>query len=279
MAKRNRGSSPRVNKRREKEGRGTGRGANYKPWLLIQDVPSIGLATRIKGWKTQRVHHFMSKLERMFFYILEWSSTVIDIREQFPLDLEETTAIAKSLGIPHPTNRKTKELEVMTTDFCITIKESLKQEDQIRTVKYANQLSNPRTIEKLEIERVYYSNRSMSWGLITELDINPIIAKNVEWIHPCRDLHLLNPLTQELVQTIKSYIEPCLHAEKLPLRYFTDACDNHLDLDKGTSLLAIRHLIAIRQFQVEMTIPISPSKNLNLIHIATPAPIRKAASS
>lgn len=278
MAKRNRGSSPKVNKRREKEGRGTGRGANYKPWLLIQDVPSIGLATRIKGWKTQRVHHFMSKLEWMFFYILEWSSTVIDIREQFPLDLEETIAIAKSLGIPHPTNRKTKELEVMTTDFCITIKESLNEEEQIRTVKYANQLSNPRTIEKLEIERVYYSNRSMSWGLVTELDINPIIAKNVEWIHPCRDLNLLNPLTPELVQTIKSYIEPCLHAEKLPLRYFTDACDSHLDLDKGTSLLAIRHLVATRQFQVDMTIPISPSKSLNPLNIATSVPIRKAAS-
>ena len=106
MAKRNRGSSPKVNKRREKEGRGTGRGANYKPWLLILDVPSIGLATRDKGWITQREHHFMSKLEWQYFYLLEWSLIVTDIREQFPLDLEETLAIAKSLGIPHPSNRK-----------------------------------------------------------------------------------------------------------------------------------------------------------------------------
>ncbi len=278
MAKRNRGSSPKVNKRREKEGRGTGRGANYKPWLLIQDVPSIGLATRDKGWKTQRVHHFMSKLEWMFFYILEWSLIVVDIREQFPLDLEETIAISKSLGVPHPTNRKTKDLVVMTTDFCITLKETVNEEDQIRTIKYSKDLSNPRTIEKLEIERVYYSNRNMSWGIVTELDINTIIAKNIEWVHAFRDLNLLSPLTKELVQNIKSYLEPCLYAEKVPLRYFTDACDSHLDLDKGTSLLAVRHLIATRQFQVDMAIPISPSKRLDLINNTTPISIRKAAS-
>lgn len=278
MAKRNRGTSPKVNTRREKEGRGTGRGANYKPWLLIQDVPSIGLATRDKGWKTQRVHHFMSNLELMFFYILEWSLIVVDIREQFPLDLEETTAIANDLGIPHPINRKTKELEVMTTDFVVTIKQSIGEEDQVRTIKYVNELSNPRTIEKFEIERVYYSNRSMCWGISTELDINPIIAKNVEWVHPCHNLNLLNPLTRDMVQQIKLYLEPCLHAEKLPLRYFTDACDSHLDLDPGTSLLAIRHLIATRQLHVDMTIPISPNKRLNLIDVIAPLSTGKTAN-
>ena len=277
MAKRKRGT-PYSSKRRETERRGIGRGQDYTPWLLIQDVPSIGLATRDKGWKTQRVHHLMSKLEWMYFYILEWSLVVIDIREQFPLDLEETVAIAKSLGIPHITNRNTQKPEVMTTDFCITLRESLVEEDQIRTVKYTEDLSNPRTIEKLEIERVYYSNRRISWGIVTELDVDPIIAKNVAWVHPCHDLNLLNPLTKELVQTIKSYLEPCLYAEKLPLRYFTDACDSHIGLDKGTSLLAVRHLIATRQFQVDMTVPISPSKRLNVIEIATPSPKRKTAN-
>lgn len=254
-----------------------GRGTNYKPGLVIQDVPSIGLVTRDKGWKTQRIHHFMSKLEWMYFYILEWSLIVIDIREQFPLDLEETIAIAKSLGISHPVNRKTKEPEIMTTDFVVTIEEPAGERDQARTIKYAKDLSNPRTIEKLEVERVYYSTRGMSWGIVTELDIDPVIAKNVEWVHPCRDLSLLNPLTKNLVLQIKTYLEPCLYAEKLPLSYFTDACDSHLDLDKGTSLLAVRNLIATRQLHVDMTTPILPGKRLNLIDITSPITTRKAA--
>ncbi len=46
-----------------KEGRGQGTGGNYKPWLTIQDVPSRGRAARPTGWKTGRVHHFLSDIE------------------------------------------------------------------------------------------------------------------------------------------------------------------------------------------------------------------------
>jgi hypothetical protein len=49
MAKRKRETTPDIVERRIKEGRGTGRGANYKPWILVPDVPSPGLANRVKG--------------------------------------------------------------------------------------------------------------------------------------------------------------------------------------------------------------------------------------
>ena len=41
-----------------KEGRGQGEGENYKSWLTIQDFPSMGRATRVFGWTTNRIHHF-----------------------------------------------------------------------------------------------------------------------------------------------------------------------------------------------------------------------------
>jgi hypothetical protein len=69
-----------------KEGRGQGTGGNYKPWLTIQDVPSRGRAARPTGWKTGRVHHFLSDIETAVFYLLDWEDHVLDIREQFPLD-------------------------------------------------------------------------------------------------------------------------------------------------------------------------------------------------
>ena len=49
--------------RRVKEGRGHGSGAEYRPYIQAKDVPSKGLTTRGKGWKTGRVHHFLSQLE------------------------------------------------------------------------------------------------------------------------------------------------------------------------------------------------------------------------
>src|ERR687884_72384 len=122
MAKRQRHNGQQAQRRRSKEGRGVGTGADYIPYLLIHDVPSIGLASRVWGWKTRRVHHLLSRLELKFFYTLEWRPDVRDIREQFPLDLDETLAIADQLGLSHPRDRKTKDYVVMTTDFMITIK-------------------------------------------------------------------------------------------------------------------------------------------------------------
>ncbi|MCR8996262.1 hypothetical protein NW825_15055 [Brevibacillus laterosporus] len=39
-----------------KEGRGFGIGADYKLWLDIQDVSSLGRSTRLKGIKTNKQH-------------------------------------------------------------------------------------------------------------------------------------------------------------------------------------------------------------------------------
>lgn len=89
-----------------KEGRGTGSGSSYIPWLRIQDVSSSGRSTRLKGIKTQRQHGFLSDMGKNYFYILENSDCVI-VREQYPLlPLEGTILIAEELGLNHPCRSK-----------------------------------------------------------------------------------------------------------------------------------------------------------------------------
>ncbi|MCC2456495.1 TnsA endonuclease N-terminal domain-containing protein [Bacillus cereus] len=101
-----------------KEGRGTGIGADYQPWLKIHDVSSLGRSTRLKGIKTSRQHEFLSDLERNYFYLTEFSDAITDVREKFPLlPQEETILIAEELGIKHPIDPKTNEPIVMKTDF------------------------------------------------------------------------------------------------------------------------------------------------------------------
>jgi len=98
-----------------KEGRGSGIGADYNPWLNIQDVSSLGRSTRLKGIKTKRQHEFLSDLERNYFYLTEYSDFAVDIREQFPLlPLEETIVIADELGLKHTTDPKTNEPVVLS---------------------------------------------------------------------------------------------------------------------------------------------------------------------
>ena len=53
--------------------RGQGSGKNYLAWIRAHDINSIGLTTRALGWKTGlSSHHFLSKLEKQYFYLLEW---------------------------------------------------------------------------------------------------------------------------------------------------------------------------------------------------------------
>ena len=89
-----------------KEGYGQGTGKDYLPWITVHDFPSNGFISRAPGWKSNRVYHFMSISELGYFYILEWSDIVTDIREQFLLELEITMKIAEEFGIRHPCDNK-----------------------------------------------------------------------------------------------------------------------------------------------------------------------------
>jgi hypothetical protein len=113
-----------------KEGRGSGSGSDYKPWLNIQDVSSLGRSTRLKGIKTGRQHEFLSDLERNYFYLTEYSDFVIDIREQFPL-----------FPLADP---KTNEPIVMTTDFLLTLDKGQGVSEVARTIKMKEELLNER---------------------------------------------------------------------------------------------------------------------------------------
>lgn len=48
-------------------------------------MASAGRVTRVKLIKNGRQHELMSDMETNYFYLLEFSSDVVDIREQSPL--------------------------------------------------------------------------------------------------------------------------------------------------------------------------------------------------
>lgn len=263
MPKRNRATTEKtILKRRS---RGQGKGKSYTPYLYIQDVPSKGLVTRINGWKTGRVHHFLSKLEWFYFLLLEWSLIVVDVREQFPLDLAETIKIAEMLGIRHPTDPKTKHPTVITTDFVITVKGSIGSFEQVRTVKYAKDLNSKRVLEKLEIERLYWLARDIDWGIVTEHEIDRIVAENVEWLHPLRDVDACSHLSPGLITHLESAIYQRVSTQDIPLQQITNDMDQQLDLKPGTSLMVLRHLLANRKWKIDIHQPLHPSKRLAII--------------
>lgn len=266
MAKRNRTNNEKLNEKKRKEGRGKGSFENYKPWLRIQDVASKGLSTRIKGWKTNRIHQFLSKLELSYFYLLEWSKEVIDIREQFPLDLSETRAISSELGIKHPTDPLTQAPIVMTTDFVITLKKEIGSYEIVRTTKYAEDLRNRRTLEKFEIEKAYWQNRNIGWAIVTERDINPVTVENIKWLHSYRDEESLPPeITKDQIQKSFLLISNLFTKKSFLLNQITQTCDLELGLSEGQGINIFRYLAANHLFNFDITQPLNPRKKVCLL--------------
>jgi len=255
MAKRSRKTDDATVARYQQEGRGVGSGAHYKPWLTVQDVPSQGLAHRIKGWTTGRLHHLFSNLERDVFYLLDWSQSVLDIREQYPLlPLEETESLANEIGVRHPSNPRTQSSVVMTTDFLLNVDTEIGMIQQARTVKPSGELDNPRVLEKLEIERQYWQTRGVDWGIVTEQEIPQIQVANIRLLHGYHHIEDRLPDTawrNEIIQFLLSRPQSCSVGEAV-----SDG-DAVLQLTSGTTLTVLYHLFAIQQIGFDLGQPLT----------------------
>src|SRR6266487_3267699 len=153
---------------------------------------------------------------------MEWQPEVIDICEQVPLlALDETTAIAEALGVRPPTDPKTQEPVVMTSDFLVTVRRGLHEIDLIRTVKLSAHLASKRVLEKLEIERRYWAARRRDWAVVTEEQIPRTVAKNVEWLHPF--LKISGDLAAT-VDRVESSLREDVLGNRQPLTELTTKC-------------------------------------------------------
>ena len=130
-----------------KERRGVGAGADNLPWLSVQDVPSQGRSHRFEGRITGRIHHLLSDLEFRALLIYDWSHAVSDIREQFPLDRDDTSRIAAAMGVAHPADPKSK------VDLVIDFAGLEGPATVARAVKPSSELEKAHTLEQREIER------------------------------------------------------------------------------------------------------------------------------
>jgi len=264
MAKRKRCPSEEKMLRWIKEGRGQGRGSEYKPWLRIQDVPSQGLSSRVLGRKTGRTHHLLSKLETAFFYLWEWHPHIIDIREQYPLlPLSATQAIADRLRIRHPAFRGIPV--VMTTDVVVTIERNDRLIEVAITIKYAKDLGNKRTLEKLEIERVFWRDLSIPWLIVVDRDLPTALARNLEHLHPFHDPLAFFPLTATDIATIGGSLTDAVRSSRAPLCKIAGECDAKFHLRPGTSLAISYHLIATRHWCIDLLRPFQPELPIQIL--------------
>jgi len=173
-----------------------------------------------------------------YFYILEFSNAVKDIREQFPLlPLEETVIIAEELVYEHPKDPENGELIVMTTDFLVTIVNNNQNLEIARTIKQKNDLLDRRIIEKFEIEKVFWERKGVDWSVVTEEEINDDLVKNISLIDSFTDIEA-NEIQDLVYEFLKRIIDNPKTMRKICHEFEDEMC-----LEKGTGLSIFKHLI------------------------------------
>lgn len=252
--------------KRLKEGRGSGTGSAYIPWIRVHEVPSIGKSSIRSSWRTEREHHFLSLLEAMYFYLLEWDDSVIDSREQFPLlPREETQAIAVELGIKHPADPKTKVDIVMTTDNLITQLTAHGHVIKARSIKYDEAIIKRRTAEKQLIEKMYWSRRGVEWNVVTENSIHIPLVQNIQILHKSKSRFGLFPnIDDATLNSLEDKLMKHLPGSNKILANLTDALDKYYDVPASTSITLLKHLIANKKLIIDMNQLFNPCKQVRI---------------
>lgn len=159
---------------------GEATGANYKPYITTNEFNSQGTTSVIKDWKTGRGVHCLSLGEMYWFYLLRWDDNNVDIREQYPLDYEETVKIANDMGFAPPKH-------IMTTDMLVTL---IDCSFIAYSIKASKNLSK-RQLQLLCIEKIYWLNHGVKYDLIFKTDMNNTLASNIRLVTEFYDASLV----------------------------------------------------------------------------------------
>ncbi|MPR13615.1 TnsA endonuclease N-terminal domain-containing protein [Microvirga tunisiensis] len=240
------------------EGRGSGVGRDYKPWIKVSDVPSRGRTHRPYCAKTGRVHHLLSDNEYYAFLSHWWDDSVIDLREQFPLiDRRETMKIAAWCGVRHPVDPISQAIWVITTDLLVTVSTPHGNTLRAFAIKESADLENPRTLEKLEIERVFWISRDVPWLLMISDDLKNNFTRNLAWIFDPGPGTTGSVRARRIDEILTPYLLEAIYTEhELPIRLICLAIDNDRGYPLGTTLGCLRRLLASKHLRAPLDVPL-----------------------
>lgn len=240
-----------------KQGRGAGRGKDYKPFLTVFDLPSHGLSCRMLSRKYDRVHHLFSTLERSAFLIYDWDDRIEEIREQFPLPRELTRRLARQMGIRHPRDPRTKVDIVVTTDQVLSLRHDGREILVPRAIKMSSALNSRRTVEKLELERAAWRELGWAWGLLTEKELPRTRSRNLQWLSEMRSLDHVKAPYPHYWQHCCEQVMLAIHCadHDISLRRLLGRVESTGHFRKGEPLMALRHLTANKQLLFNLDEP------------------------
>ena len=219
--------------------------------LRVTTFSSKGRVTRIQSNKSidNRIIHLQSDNQLRAFLLFEWSDKIKKIQVNYQLDdLLEVVDNKEDLRFDKFMYKESGKFYKLHTNFLLTLIEGGEEVNIAIAVKNTSELKRKITIEKLEIERRYWSYKSINFKIITEKELNRAFCKNILWVR--------DTLQQDGIENKESVSEKLYWILKANKNINVDQAlklfeaDN--DMEQGVGLYLLRFLIATKRIKVNM---------------------------
>ena len=267
--------------RAERQGRSTGTGEGYTPWIQLRrhDFASRGRSHMHPSAFMNRHIELLSDLE-LSAYLYVQLLNPMDVREQFRLQLNEvgpefedthpeapgTVAIARDLGLKHP-KFSLNLMMPLTTDMVVFLPSG---ETVAIHVKYEAALLPKRATELRLIESEYWRHRGVALLTFTEKDVN---AKQLA------NLHMFSSFNRKNVGKVDvAWLAPLATlARVLPMCEAVEKLSFHLGLRHAEVVDCVKFAGVTGQIRLDLTAtrlqwsavwpPITVSRNLHTVDL------------
>lgn len=206
-----------------KEKRGTGKGKDYKPWILTREYSGQGTCYNPIDWKTGRQMQLLTTGEYYYWYLYRWNDHVADIREHYPLHINETIKLAEMLGLSHPA--KGSDFIHMTTDLLLTLTDGTEKAISVKDNR--NALDDIKQLVYLYIEMKYWQMHDVPFEIVFREDIDSTLVNNVrlsvDYYDPM-DVHDKTSLLKNLIahKIVKPDLSKSIYFNELADSIITD---------------------------------------------------------
>ena len=139
----------------------------------------------------------------------------------------------------------------MSSDFVVDSREKDRPRFTIQ-VKTSEAYSNPRTIEKLEIERLYWREKGVPIFWVTENQISPIVFENINLLYN----HIDDDTDHDdLLVQFEIFSKHIRASENLRVKELCMKLDASYDNSPGEALYQVKRLLAQRYCHFDITKP------------------------
>ncbi|WP_298150329.1 TnsA endonuclease N-terminal domain-containing protein [Flavobacterium sp.] len=163
----------------------------YEPLIKVWSGPKGTRRHFFKGMKTNLNHHFLSDGEKRLGLVKEAQPETVSFYEQFPLyDIELCIRLSVEMGIKYPVDEDGEAYLLSTDLLCNEVDFETGEIIKVaRTYKpiasFLTETKHPvsitRTLQKLELERLYYKTKGIPFYIETDLNISKTHAENLVW--------------------------------------------------------------------------------------------------